>query len=242
MYQDRRATDGQQPSQINGNNGSKLEGAFYFPRADFTFNGTPGMTTNCLQIVDEEGAVHRQQRRFSNVCPPDSGGGCLRGQTDKAGRMMTLRTSRARRSRRLDHRAGAGRSDPGFAADRHGRSQPRLLAQAHAGAGGPARDREGPAVSDELPAPTALLQAETVAAAQAAGFASTTDADVTVDYWLECNGVRAANYNSVCTGRADLRRAGCRSTSRALSRRCSARGAGPARTPTGRSRSTVKQG
>ena len=43
-----------------------------------------------------------------------------------------------------------------------------------------------------------LLKAETVAAAQAAGFASTTNADVTVDFWLECNGVRAADYNSVC--------------------------------------------
>lgn len=43
-----------------------------------------------------------------------------------------------------------------------------------------------------------LLKAETVAAAKAAGFANTTDADVTVDFWLECNGVRAANYSSVC--------------------------------------------
>ena len=43
-----------------------------------------------------------------------------------------------------------------------------------------------------------LLKAETVDAAKAAGFASTTDADVTVDFWLECNGVRAANYSSNC--------------------------------------------
>ena len=43
-----------------------------------------------------------------------------------------------------------------------------------------------------------LLKAETVAAAQDAGFASTTDADVTVDFWLECNGTRATDYNSVC--------------------------------------------
>ena len=43
-----------------------------------------------------------------------------------------------------------------------------------------------------------LLKAETVAAAKAAGFTSTTDADVTVDFWLECNGVRAASYGSVC--------------------------------------------
>jgi Flp pilus assembly protein TadG len=43
-----------------------------------------------------------------------------------------------------------------------------------------------------------VLKAEAVAAAQAAGFASTTNADVTVDIWLECDGVRAATYNSVC--------------------------------------------
>ena len=43
-----------------------------------------------------------------------------------------------------------------------------------------------------------LLKAETVAAAQAAGFTSTTAADVTVDFWLECNGTRAADYESSC--------------------------------------------
>ena len=43
-----------------------------------------------------------------------------------------------------------------------------------------------------------LMKAETVAAAKAAGFAAATDADVTVDFWLECNGVRAANYESTC--------------------------------------------
>ena len=43
-----------------------------------------------------------------------------------------------------------------------------------------------------------LLKAETVAAAKDAGFASTTVADVTVDFWLECNGTRAADYNTVC--------------------------------------------
>jgi Flp pilus assembly protein TadG len=43
-----------------------------------------------------------------------------------------------------------------------------------------------------------LLKAETVAAAKDAGFASTTVADVTVDFWLECNGTRAADYDTVC--------------------------------------------
>ena len=43
-----------------------------------------------------------------------------------------------------------------------------------------------------------VMQAEAVAAAWDAGFTSTTVADVTVDIWLECDGVRAANYSSVC--------------------------------------------
>ena len=43
-----------------------------------------------------------------------------------------------------------------------------------------------------------LLKAETVTAAQAAGFTSTTASDVTVDFWLECDGVKAADYESSC--------------------------------------------
>ena len=43
-----------------------------------------------------------------------------------------------------------------------------------------------------------LIKAETVAAAKAAGFTGATDSDVTVDFWLECNGVRSADYESTC--------------------------------------------
>ena len=42
------------------------------------------------------------------------------------------------------------------------------------------------------------LRTEAVSAAQAAGFTSVTDTNVTIDYWLECNGARAADYNTPC--------------------------------------------
>ena len=44
------------------------------------------------------------------------------------------------------------------------------------------------------------LKSEAAAAARASGFTSATDSDVTIDFWLECNGARAADYNSVCPG------------------------------------------
>ncbi len=43
------------------------------------------------------------------------------------------------------------------------------------------------------------LKTEAVTAAQAAGFTSVTDSDVTIDYWLECNGARQADYTASCT-------------------------------------------
>ena len=44
------------------------------------------------------------------------------------------------------------------------------------------------------------LKGEAVAAAQAAGFTNVTDSNVTIDFWLECNGVRQGTYNTNCTG------------------------------------------
>lgn len=43
------------------------------------------------------------------------------------------------------------------------------------------------------------LKSEAVAGAQAAGFTTVTDNDVTIDYWLECNGTRQADYTTSCT-------------------------------------------
>ena len=78
MYQDRRAT-ADNSIQINGNNGSKMEGAYYFPRADFTFNGTSGIDSKCLQIVTKR-VTFTGNSNIQNVCPSDSGGGAFDGQ------------------------------------------------------------------------------------------------------------------------------------------------------------------
>ena len=44
------------------------------------------------------------------------------------------------------------------------------------------------------------LKAEAVSAAQASGFTTVTASNVTIDYWLECNGTRQADYDTPCTG------------------------------------------
>jgi Flp pilus assembly protein TadG len=44
------------------------------------------------------------------------------------------------------------------------------------------------------------LKSEAVSAAQAAGFTEVTDSNVTIDYWLECDGTRQTNYDTNCTG------------------------------------------
>ena len=42
------------------------------------------------------------------------------------------------------------------------------------------------------------LKSEAVSAAQAAGFTEVTTSNVTIDFWLECNGVRQADYDTPC--------------------------------------------
>jgi Flp pilus assembly protein TadG len=42
------------------------------------------------------------------------------------------------------------------------------------------------------------LKAEAVSAAQDAGYSEVTTSDVTIDYWLECNGARQTNYDVNC--------------------------------------------
>ena len=43
------------------------------------------------------------------------------------------------------------------------------------------------------------IQAEGVTAAHDMGFSSVTTSNVTIDYWLECNGTRQADYNTPCS-------------------------------------------
>ncbi len=42
------------------------------------------------------------------------------------------------------------------------------------------------------------IQNELVAAANSAGYTDVTSSDVSLDYWLECDGTRQADYNSKC--------------------------------------------
>lgn len=50
------------------------------------------------------------------------------------------------------------------------------------------------------------LKTEAAAAAQAAGFTTVTENDVAIDFWLECNGSRAADYNTPCPDGQDYAR------------------------------------
>jgi Flp pilus assembly protein TadG len=43
------------------------------------------------------------------------------------------------------------------------------------------------------------IKTEAAAAANASGFSGVTTNDVTIDYWLECNGARQSNYDTVCS-------------------------------------------
>jgi Flp pilus assembly protein TadG len=44
------------------------------------------------------------------------------------------------------------------------------------------------------------LRSEAVSAAHAAGFTEVTASDVTIDFWLECDGARQSNYDTPCSG------------------------------------------
>jgi Flp pilus assembly protein TadG len=43
------------------------------------------------------------------------------------------------------------------------------------------------------------LKTEAATAANSSGFTGVADTDVTVDYWLECNGSRSGSYSTNCT-------------------------------------------
>ncbi|HEX6741908.1 MAG TPA: hypothetical protein VF079_08975, partial [Sphingomicrobium sp.] len=71
FYQDRRAT-ADNSVKINGNSSSSFRGAFYFPKADLTFNGNAGMITTCMQIVAKD-VTFTGNSAISNSCPANSG-------------------------------------------------------------------------------------------------------------------------------------------------------------------------
>ncbi|WP_156254286.1 pilus assembly protein TadG-related protein [Sandarakinorhabdus oryzae] len=77
FYQDRRATN-MATNKINGNSGSKLQGAFYFPAQQLQMNGTAGMDTKCVQIVARQ-VDWVGNTAINNVCPPASGASSFKG-------------------------------------------------------------------------------------------------------------------------------------------------------------------
>lgn len=82
IYQDRRAQSGtsaNQQSRINGNSSSFLQGAMYFPTQQLTFNGTAGMSTQCLQLVARR-VSYSGNLNISNSCPADSGASAFTGK------------------------------------------------------------------------------------------------------------------------------------------------------------------
>jgi len=78
FYQDRRATS-DNDIKINGNSSSIFRGAFYFPKADLTFNGTAGMQTNCMQIVAKD-VTFTGNSAINNTCPTGSGSHSFAGR------------------------------------------------------------------------------------------------------------------------------------------------------------------
>jgi hypothetical protein len=79
IYQDRRA-ELDNNFHINGNSSSKIEGAFYAPRADLTFNGTSGMDTKCMQLVGWK-LIFTGNSELDNVCPTGSGASPFEGKS-----------------------------------------------------------------------------------------------------------------------------------------------------------------
>jgi hypothetical protein len=51
IYQDRRATDSSPGNKINGNSGSQIIGALYFPSQELDYNGTGNTTAVCTMFV-----------------------------------------------------------------------------------------------------------------------------------------------------------------------------------------------
>lgn len=82
IYQDRRAVNGNnanQTSLLNGNSNSFFQGGFYFPNTQMTFNGTAGMTTDCLQLVART-VVYSGNMAINNSCPANSGAHAFDGK------------------------------------------------------------------------------------------------------------------------------------------------------------------
>jgi Flp pilus assembly protein TadG len=72
FYQDPRAERGN-TVHFNGGATSVINGAFYFPQANFFFNGTAGMATSCIQLVARR-LDFSGNGTITNTCSPTTPG------------------------------------------------------------------------------------------------------------------------------------------------------------------------
>jgi Flp pilus assembly protein TadG len=69
VYQHRNAPLTNQ--HINGNSTSRIDGAFYMPSTEITFNGNAGMAVQCLRLVGRR-VNFSGNSNLVNTCPPNS--------------------------------------------------------------------------------------------------------------------------------------------------------------------------
>lgn len=82
FYEDRRAPLGR-TTRINGGSGTTINGALYFPRAYFEYNGGASMQATCIQLIGRR-LDFRGNGTITNSCP---GGG---GRTNFQGSYVRL--------------------------------------------------------------------------------------------------------------------------------------------------------
>ena len=120
-----------------------VRGRVLLPAPEVEFNGTAGHELElpaARRSQRRRSRAMRRSRTIARLAPRRP----LQGQARQVGGMMTgFRTSRARRARRGDHRAGAGRAGPGAMLIGMVDISRAYSAQAAARAGLAARDREG---------------------------------------------------------------------------------------------------
>jgi len=73
IYQDRRATDINNPNQINGGSGSTITGALYFPKQQLTYNGNGTLNAVCTRFVTRR-IIFSGNNSTSNKFAKDCGG------------------------------------------------------------------------------------------------------------------------------------------------------------------------
>jgi hypothetical protein len=79
LFYSNRGADPSDVNKINGNASSTFEGAFYFPHQQVTFNGTAGVTFQCLKLVSWQ-LTFTGNSTINNNCPPGWYGDRFKGR------------------------------------------------------------------------------------------------------------------------------------------------------------------